>query len=236
MPVLSVGDNVLSCVPGLRIVATSVSGIDNGRPYEEVDALLTACWSEVRELRHEHPAAQDNPRIAAWRTALRELGIQSKKFPSAIESMVRRAYKVPEPFRLNPLADFLHALSLRHQLPLGGFDATDIDGTLELRRTREGDTFHSLDAPEAVPVEPDEVAYVWQNVVLTRHFMWRQSAQALLAPKTTDAIIVVEVPPVVDDAGLDKFLQDLADGLADHFGNPVTPHVVATDGVTVQLP
>lgn len=133
--------------------------------------------------------------------------------------MVRRTFKADQPLRLNLLADFLHALSLRHLVPLGGFDATAIDGTLELRRTRNGDTFQALNSDDAVAVEPREVAYAWQHHVLTRYFVWRQSAQALLTRETTEAIIVVELLPEVDQLSTDLFVKELAEGLQRHFGN-----------------
>ena len=41
--------------------------------------------------------------------------------------------------------------------------------------TRPGDEFTALDAGEAEVVAPGEVAYASGNVILTRHFIWRQA-------------------------------------------------------------
>lgn len=233
---LVIGSDVLSRNPGMRIVATAVRGIDNESDNAGIDAMLVESWQATAALQATYASAQQHPLVAPWRDALRNLGIAGKKFPCAIESMVRRAFKSPEPVRLNPLTDFLHALSLRHVVPLGAFDAADTSGgELELRRTRAGDTFQSLDAAEAVPVEPDEVAYAWRTQVLTRHFVWRQAAQALIKRETTDAIIVVELLAEVDDAATDAFLADLTEGLEKHFTNVSPPQVLGADDTTAVL-
>lgn len=233
---MDIGPDVLSANPGMRIVATAVWGIDNTTDSEEIDALLVESWRATAALNEKYGSAQQHPLVAPWRDALRNLGISGKKFPCAIESMVRRAFKSPEPIHLNPLTDFLHALSLRHVVPLGAFDAADINGgELELRRTREGDTFQSLDSAEVVTVEPGEVAYAWQNHILTRHFVWRQAAQALIKRATTDAIIVVELLAEVDDSDTDAFLTDLKQGLEKYFTRVAQPQVLGADNSTAIL-
>jgi DNA/RNA-binding domain of Phe-tRNA-synthetase-like protein len=233
---LTIGSAVLAANPGMRIVTAAVRDIDNATDNGEIEAQLSDSWRAAGALAATYGSAQQHPLVAPWRDALRNLGISGKKFPCAIESMVRRAFKSPEPLRLNPLTDFLHALSLRHIVPLGAFDAADIGGgDLELRRTREGDTFQSLDAPEAVAVEPGEVAYAWQHQVLTRHFVWRQAAQALIKRETTDAIIVVELLAQVHAAATEAFLTDLEQGLAKYFPNVTRPQVLSEDDSTAVL-
>ncbi len=214
----------------MRIVATAVRGIDNTTDNPEIDALLAASWQDMGAQLNSVGSAQQHPFVAPWRDALRNLGINGKKYPCAIESMVRRAFKSPEPLRLNPLTDFIHSLSLRHVVPLGAFDADDIGGgELELRRTREDDLFQPLDAPEAVPVEPNEVAYAWRNQILTRHFVWRQAAQALIRRETTNAIIVVELLDQVDETATKSFITELHSGLEKFFGPASFPQVLDSD-------
>jgi len=233
---LTIGSDILAPNPGMRILATAVRGIDNRTANPEIDALLAESWRAMGELAATYGSAQQHPLVAPWRDALRAMGGNGKKFPCAIESMVRRAFKSPEPVRLNPLTDFLHAMSLRHVVPLGAFDSAETgDGQIDLRRTRDGDTFRALDADEAVPVEPGEVAYAWQEHVLTRHFVWRQAARALIEPRTTDAVIVVELLPQLDEAATEAFAGDLAEGLAKHFGDAATPRILGADDTTVEL-
>jgi DNA/RNA-binding domain of Phe-tRNA-synthetase-like protein len=213
-----------------------VRAIDNRTANPEIDALLADSWRAMGELAATYGSAQQHPLVAPWRDALRAMGGNGKKFPCAIESMVRRAFKSPEPVRLNPLTDFLHAMSLRHVVPLGAFDAAESGGgQIELRRTRAGDTFHALDADEAVAVEPGEVAYAWQQHVLTRHFVWRQAARALITPQTADAVIVVELLPQLDEAATAAFADDLTQGLAKYFGDAAPAVILGEDETSAEL-
>jgi DNA/RNA-binding domain of Phe-tRNA-synthetase-like protein len=124
---------------------------------------------------------------------MREAGISGRKFPSSIESLLRRAYKGGDPPHFNPLVDFYNAVSLRHVVPAGGFDLEEIDETLELRLTRAGDAFHPLDGSAAESVGEGEVAYASGAEILTRHFVYKQSRKALLTVSTTSLFLVGEV-------------------------------------------
>jgi len=97
--------------------------------------------------------------------------VSGRKYPSSVESLLRRAFKGGEPPRINPLVDFYNSISLRYVVPAGGFDLALLGDALELRLTREADTFRPLDSASAERVEPAEVAYASGNEILTRHFV-----------------------------------------------------------------
>jgi DNA/RNA-binding domain of Phe-tRNA-synthetase-like protein len=98
-----------------------------------------------------------------------------------------------EPLRIHPLVDLYHAVSLRNLTPAGAFDLGGLNGDVELRRTRDGDTFTALDAHEAEPVPPGEIAYADGSTVLTRHLVWRQAREGLVREGTRDAMVLSEV-------------------------------------------
>jgi DNA/RNA-binding domain of Phe-tRNA-synthetase-like protein len=148
-------------------------------------------------------------------------GVSGRKFPSSIESLLRRAFKGGEPPSINPLVDFYNSISLRHVVPAGGFDLAQLDDALELRLTHEGDTFRPLDSTSAERVEPGEVAYASGNEILTRHFVWKQSHKGLLGVSTRSVFLVCEVLGEVEESadGLARaVLKDLSEGVRRHFG------------------
>ena len=130
-------------------------------------------------------------------------------------------FKGGEPPFINPLVNFYNSVSLRHVVPAGGFDLAQLSDTLELRFTREADTFRSLDSASAERVERGEVAYASDNEILTRHFVWKQSHKGLLAESTRSVFLVCEVLGKVEESagGLAQaVLEDLSEGLRRHFG------------------
>ena len=114
--------------------------------------------------------------------------------------------------------DWYNAVSLRHFVPVGGFDLDQIAGPLELRLTRGGDQFLALDAADMVTVSPGEVAYADGTAILTRHFVWRQARAGLIVPATRNVLLLSEVLGEVGAAVAEAVLAELRDGLRADFG------------------
>ncbi len=114
--------------------------------------------------------------------------------------------------------DFYNAVSLRHVVPAGGFDLDALEGPLQLRLTRDGDTFHALDDSSPESVVPGEVAYASDGEILTRHFVWKQSRRGLLEESTRSSFFISEVLGAVDDGLAERVFDALRSGLMEHFG------------------
>jgi DNA/RNA-binding domain of Phe-tRNA-synthetase-like protein len=212
---------IFAAFPGLRLAVAVARGIENRAERPEVATLWAAEWHAAAGAAAgaaAHGNAQSHPRVRPWREHFTAPGVSGKQFPSSIEALLRRALKGGEPFRINPLVDWYNALSLRHVVPAGGFDLAAITGPLELRLTRPGDTFAALDATEAEPVPPGEIAYADGQTVLTRHFVWRQARAGLIAPDTHDVFLVSEILGEVGPQVADAMLRDLREGLEASFG------------------
>ena len=223
---LEIAPEVFARLPGLRVVVVAAAGIAPRRAAE-VEARWAAAWARVHGA-FGFPNPQSHPRVAAWRAAMKEIGAPHKDYPTSVESLVRRALKSPQPFRVNPLVDFYNAVCLEHVVPAGGFDLDALDASLALRLTRAGDTFQALDAgaPEAVPA--GEVAYAAGGAVVTRHLVWRQSRLGLVSADTRRALLVSEILPAHAELA-EPVRAAIADGLRELFGAAVTSTVLAEE-------
>jgi DNA/RNA-binding domain of Phe-tRNA-synthetase-like protein len=210
----------------MRIAVAVAHGVDNATVRLEVEAQWQATWSGA-EAAAQYGNAQSHPRVGPWREHMRAVGVSGKQFPSSIEALLRRAMKGGVPFHINPLVDFYNTVSLHHVVPTGGFDLVAIQGTLELRLTREGDTFQALDDESPIPVPPDEIAYADGDTILTRHFVWRQSREALISESTRDIMLLSEVLGEVGAEVARDVLNDFSRGLQEQFN--VQPQVAIVD-------
>jgi DNA/RNA-binding domain of Phe-tRNA-synthetase-like protein len=218
---LIVRDEIWERFPGMEIAIAVARGVDNTVPHPSVADDWRATWDGAAALAHEYENAQAHPHVAAWRTAFREMGLAPRDFRSSIEALLRRAMRGGEPFSISPLVDFYNAVSLAHIVPVGGFDLGDISGPIEVRLTRAGDTYHGLDSDERIAIPPGEVAYVDGSVLLTRHFVWRQSREGMVTPETRDGLLLTEVLGAVGPAVTVEALAAFRDGFETHFG--ITP-------------
>lgn len=145
------------------------------------------------------------------------MGLSPRKFQSSVESLLRRNYRGVKPPKINPLVDFYNAVSLRHLVPAGAFDVSDIRSDIELRLTRKGDLFTPLDGDRPVEVHAGEVAYATGSAILTRHFVWKQARQALVTPETTSLVLVAEILQSIGSSVVEAVEADFIHGLTEMF-------------------
>ncbi len=203
--------------PGLTIAVAVARGIDNAREQPRIAARWQEGWAAASAAA-SYGNAQSHPRVRPWRERFGAMGVSGKEFPSSVEALLRRALKGGTPFSIHPLVDWYNTISLRHFVPAGAFDLAEIAGPLELRLSRAGDTFWSLDADEAVAVAPGEVSYADGQTILTRHFVWRQARTGLVTPATREVFLVSEVLGEVGREVAEAVVGDFREGLREYFG------------------
>lgn len=214
---LRVDAGVFDRFPGLTVVVATASGVgrDGGAA---VASYLEEAWRDAGALRETYASPQSHPHVAAWREAFKAIGVSPREFPSSVESLLRRSFKGGDPPRVNPLVDFYNAVSLHEVVPAGGFDRAALPDEVALRLTRTGDTFTPLDGGPRIAVDPGEVAYATGATVLTRHFVWRQSREALISESTTEVVLVAEVLGDISADVVGRVEARLREGLRDLFG------------------
>jgi DNA/RNA-binding domain of Phe-tRNA-synthetase-like protein len=224
MLTFSIHPDVHERLPNMRIVAVVATGIDNAVPRPEVERRWREVWAGTPERVAGLGNAGSHHRVAPWRTTMSGIGVNPKKHPVAIESILRRAMKGGEPFIINPLVDWYNSVSLEHILPAGAFDAGEVErfgGELTLRLTRDGDRFHVLGAEAPEPVDAGEIGYAAGPTILTRHLAWRQSVEAMVTPETTSVIVMSEtIDPIerAEPGTSEEMLHAVTDGLREAFG------------------
>ncbi|HEV2527533.1 MAG TPA: phenylalanine--tRNA ligase beta subunit-related protein [Thermomicrobiales bacterium] len=224
MLTFAIHPDIFERLPGMRVVAVVATGIDNTVPRPEVERRWREVWAATPERVAGLGNAGSHHRVAPWRTRMTAIGVSPKKYPVAIESILRRAMKGGDPFIINPLVDWYNSESLANVLPAGAFDAGELasmGGDLELRLTREGDRFHVLGAEASEPVGPGEIGYATGQTILTRHLAWRQSVEAMVTPATTSVIVMSETLYAIERAEpgtAEAMRRSITDGLGEAFG------------------
>ena len=176
---------------------------------------------------------QSHPRIKPWRDAWKRIGVSSKKFPCSIEALLKRALKGGDPFSINPIVDFYNTISLEHVVPAGAFDLASTPQGISLRLTEPGDTFEALDQQAPEPLPEGETAYATGATVLTRHFVWKQSREALVHPTTRDVFLVSEILGDLPDDVAPAVRTDFEEGLGAYFGVESRGFILDSENPTV---
>ena len=225
---------VFALRPDYRVVLLAADGIPPGPGDESGEALLLEAEAAARELLRR-TSADELPHVMAWREAYRAFGARPQRTRNSLEALMRR---VPAALpRRNRLTDLYNALSVLHQVPIGGEDLTRYSGVPQLIRATGDESFDTVADGVAVIEHPDpgEVAWCDDTGVTCRRWNWRQGRRTQLTGNTTTALFILDaLDPMTDQA-----LQDTADDFAVRLARlgsdvQIARRLIAGDRITEQ--
>ena len=204
---------VFALRPDYRVLLLAVDGVLPGPGDQDSDALLAAAEAAAREALDGGPAEQ-LPHVAAWREAYRAFGAKPQRTRNSLEALLRRAGSgLP---RVNRLTDCYNAISVLHQIPLGGEDLTRYAGPPRLIRATGTEPFDTT--ADGVPVtehpEVGEVVWCDDAGVTCRRWNWRQARRTQLREDTTTALFILDALDPVTGQALHAAADDLLACLA----------------------
>lgn len=202
---------VFTLRPDYRALLMTAEGLTPGPSDDTSEALLREAEAAAHQALQRQPVDQ-LPHIAAWREAYRAFGSKPQRTRNSVEGLTRRAESgLP---RVNRLTDIYNAVSVLHQLPLGGEDLAHYHGSPHLIRAGGTEPFDTTADGESVTEHPDPGEVVWCDDagVTCRRWNWRQARRTALTDDTTSALFIFDaLAPMTDEE-----LQNAADTLASH--------------------
>lgn len=206
-----VASDVFALRPDYRAMLVAVDGIAPAPSDAASEELLRAAERSAARALAERPVTEI-PHVAAWREAYKAFGAKPQRTRNSLEALMRRAADgLP---RVNRLTDVYNAVSVAHQIPLGGEDLARYDGSPRLVRATGEELFDTLAGGEGVVEHPEPGEVVWSDGsgVTCRRWNWRQGRRTQLRDDTTSALFVLDaLAPLRDDE-----LESVADELVGH--------------------
>jgi DNA/RNA-binding domain of Phe-tRNA-synthetase-like protein len=194
--------------PDYRAMLLAVDGIVPGPSDQVSDALLQAAQAAAVEALEGRPV-DEVPHVAAWREAYRAFGAKPQRTRSSLEALLRRAASgLP---RVNRLTDLYNAVSVLHQVPLGGEDLTQYTGAPRLVRAAGTEPFDTIADGAGVIEHPEPGEVVWcdDSGVTCRRWNWRQARRTQLSDETTTALFILDALDPMTDRRLHAAADDL---------------------------
>jgi DNA/RNA-binding domain of Phe-tRNA-synthetase-like protein len=204
---------VFALRPDYRAMLLAADGIVPGPSDQASDALLQAAEAAAREALRDRPA-EELPQVASWREAYRAFGAKPQRTRNSLEALLRRtASGLP---RVNRLTDLYNAVSVLHQIPLGGEDLSRYSGPPRLVRATGEEPFDTVADAIEVTEHPDPGEVVWCDDagVTCRRWNWRQARRTQLGDDTSTALFILDALDPVTDQELHAAADDLAAQLA----------------------
>lgn len=195
--------------PDYRALLLAVDGVAAGPSDDTSDALLRAAEASARGALCDSPI-EELPHIAAWRDAYRAFGAKPQRTRSSVEALLRRAAGPGLP-RVNRLTDVYNAISVLHQIPLGGEDLSCYAGPPQLIRAVGSEPFDAIADGEPVVEHPEPGEVVWCDAagVTCRRWNWRQTRRTQLRDDTTTALFIPDALDPLSTTQLDAAAAEL---------------------------
>ncbi len=201
---------------GLRIsanrddqLATEIAAVED-RLRRDKGGLLLADVAEIQD----------------WRRAYKAFGVKKTSYRSSVERLLKNSLAGRDLQQINGLVDCYNLVSLTHLVPIGADDAEKLVGGLCFRRSKAGDSFFALGAPEPMndPPKPGEVVYADAEKVLCRRWNWYQDARSPVTAETSTAILTVQA---LESADIDRAVAELCDKLPRYCGGKASAVILS---------
>jgi len=171
-----------------------------------LNAPLAAAEAAVRM----HPPEE----IAAVRTMYKRVGLDPTKTRPSSEALLRRVRRGDSLPRINSMVDVCNWCSLEFQLPYGLYDASRIDGDVELRIGGDGESYPGI--------RKDDVNVGGRITLADTQGPFgnptSDSARTMVTTLTTRALLVVFAPREVDARRLTIVLDNTSSRMTEFTG------------------
>lgn len=172
-----------------------------------MDTPLSAAEAAVRA----HPPLE----VASVRTMYKRVGLDPTKTRPSSEALLRRVRKGEPLPRVNSMVDVCNWCSFEFQLPYGLYDADHVNGDVQLRLGRAGESYAGI--------RKDDV-HVADRITLaddTGPFgnPTSDSARTMVTTATRRALLVVFAPVEIARATLDDVVTTTADRMHEFTGS-----------------
>ena len=177
--------------PDYAVLLIGADGLANGPSDEASQALLARAEEHARALLAGR-RPEELPHIAQWRQAYLAFGAKPQRTRNSLEALTRRAADgLP---RINLLTDHYNAISVLHQVPIGGEDLDGYQGPARLVRADGSEPFDTVAAGQPITEHPLPGEVVWRDDagVTCRLWNWRQCSRTQLTPRTTTALFILD--------------------------------------------
>ena len=164
----------------------------------EHDARLNAPLAAAEAAVRLSPPAE----AASVRTMYKRVGLDPTKTRPSSEALLRRVRRGDQLPRINSMVDVCNWCSLEFQLPYGLYDAAQIEGDVELRLGRAGESYPGI---------RKDIVHVEGRIALVDRLgpfgnPTSDSARTMVTKSTTRALLVVFAPCQVEAISVSKVL------------------------------
>ncbi len=229
----TVDASVFDMNPNIKFGILIGKNIKNSETMTDDEGRLRDAEKRMRET-FQVDQVRELPNVSFYRETMTKAGINPNKFPPSVEAMFKRILKGGNLPVINALVDVCNAVSIEQNISLGAHDLNDIHEDLEVRFSKDGDTFLPFGATEYENVDKGELVFTSGNIVQTRKWIWRQSELGKTTIYSKD--IFFQLVGFDDNKStLNKAMEDIESLIVNRFQGSCEKYIVDFNNTYIDL-
>ena len=186
-----VAEEVLLAHPDYVALIMTVRGIQGGESDPRSEAMLMRAEQTAIQWLSEQ-SIEEIDMVRQWREKFLSFGVKHKVAKCSFEALLKRAPKgLP---RVDRLTDTYNAISILHQVPIGGEDLDRYEGAAHLVVATGWESFDARENGEVVLISPEPGEIIWRDDrgATCRRWNWRQCVRTSFNADTRNAIFIFD--------------------------------------------
>jgi DNA/RNA-binding domain of Phe-tRNA-synthetase-like protein len=226
-------EGILGKYPKVNIGVLVGNGLKNSKANLELERYKRDSLRIMLEKVGDAPVSQ-HPYVASWREMYRSFGTKPADYHSSVEALARRAVKTQLP-RINTAVDAYNAVSIKHMIPMGGFDTDHVEGDITVRISEGNEPFQGLGMTEKEYTYPGEAVYADAKRILTRRWNFRDCVETMITEETRNLIMFIEGSPEIPRAEIVEALNELKTRLEQYCGGSYTTNLADSNTPIIKI-
>lgn len=226
--------DILTNYPNIHIGVLVGRNMDNKRQVPELYALQKEAIKSAKTQIGEQPPTK-HPHIASWRELYRSFGTKAGDYRPSAEALVRRCLKEEKLPRINNAVDLYNVVSVKHVIPMGGFDLDNVEGDIYLRYSTGDETFIPLGPGKPEETYDGEVVYADDQRILTRRWNYRDADETKITEETSNLVMFLDASPEISVEKVKEAIEELRILYEKHCGGEYTTEIASKENPVIVL-
>jgi len=226
--------DIIENYPDIHIGVITCRGLNNKTTHNQISNLQKQALDTARNQIGDQPPTK-HPHISSWRQLYKSFGTKPGDYRPSAENLIRRALKTGELYNINTAVDLYNVVSVKHIIPMGGFDLDQINGTIKLRKSSGGEGFNPLGNKGPEETYDGEIVYADDSRILTRRWNYRDAVETRITEDTVNLVMFFDASPMIGVDVVEAAMEDYMALLGESCGGEMSKAIASKETPVIDL-
>ncbi len=216
---ISIDPTIIDTYPGFMIGIAIIEGVTVTPTSSQLQQEIDQEFAKYRGLSNQEIIS--HKKIASYRRAIKESGIDVGVRRPTMEALLRRLAKGKSIPSINTIADIGNLLAVKHHMSQGLFDMDKIDLPIVFKEAKGGEQVLTYGDTEPITLQAEEICYFDQQGPFAIDLCWRDAVRTSINQNTNRILVATEVVYDVTRHDVELFLKEACEYILQYAGGAV---------------